>query len=99
MLHKPLKPRTMLTAEPAIKAPWVALIAWTNLYKKRAGSVHNCAVADKRRETNIAKQWRRRNRRCHYLMRFVDVHDACRIDDGQDHREKVEGVPHYGGQS
>jgi len=53
MLHKPLKPRTMLTAEPAIKAPWVALIAWTNLYKKHADSVRTCVIADKRRETKM----------------------------------------------
>jgi hypothetical protein len=99
MLHKPLKPRTMLTAEPAIKAPWVALIAWTNLYKKHADSVRTCVIADKRRKTNNAKHWRRHYCRCDYLMRFTDVHDAWRIDDGQDHREKVEGVSHYGGQS
>ncbi len=55
--------------------------------------------ADKQRETNNAKHRRRCHCRCRYLMRFADVHDAWRIDDGKDHREKVEGIPHHGGQS
>jgi hypothetical protein len=37
MSHRPLNPSMMLSTEPAMKAPCVALIACRNLWKARGG--------------------------------------------------------------
>jgi hypothetical protein len=92
MPHMPLKPRMMFRAEPAMKAPCVALIACTNLCTWVGSNKPSLLFfREKKRRMQIdrdvgkkGKEERRRGKKrgsSTYLMRVSNCHDARSIDD------------------
>jgi hypothetical protein len=55
MPHRPLNPSMMLSTEPAMKAPCVALIASRNLWKAKGEKKSSFVI-------NVSKAWRHRER-------------------------------------
>jgi hypothetical protein len=92
--HMPLKPRMMFRAEPAMKAPCVALIACTNLCTWVGWNKSSLLFfRGKKRRMQIGrdvgkkvKEERRKGKKkktgsSTHLMRVLNVHDARSIDD------------------